>query len=272
MPAAGYADKPTTKPPPWHHLVVWDLLFNNLASGLFLVAAISELAAPGPFRRVAYIAYPISLAFLAADLVCLVFDLGDPWRFHHMLRVFKPSSPMSLGTWCLTAFSLPLTILAAMSVFGIDLAWLRTGAILVGLLPAFGVAAYKGVLFSTSVQPGWRDARWLGAYLANSALTLGCAGCLATAIAIDQAPAVTVMRISLALLLTLNFVVSWLLTTGMNLRISWRSAAVRIGAFALAMALLAIGGSAALLLAAGTVLLVAIAVRFEIMDWPHTAA
>jgi hypothetical protein len=179
---------------------------------------------------------------------------------------------MSLGTWCLTAFSLPLTILAAMSLFGIDVAWLRTGAILVGLLPAFGVAAYKGVLFSTSVQPGWRDARWLGAYLANSALTLGCAGCLATAIAIDQAPAVTVMRISLALLLTLNFVVSWLLTTGMNLRISWRSAAVRIGAFALAMALLAIGGSAALLLAAGTVLLVAIAVRFEIMDWPHTAA
>jgi hypothetical protein len=38
------------------------------------------------------------------------------------------------------------------------------------------------------------------------------------------------------------------------------------------MALLAIGGSAALLIAVGIVLLVAIAVRFEIMDWPRTAA
>src|SRR5262249_37057589 len=149
-----------------------------------------------------------------------VVDLGDPWRFHHMLRVFKPSSPMSLGTWCLTAFSLPLTILAAMSVFRLDVPWLRILAIVAGLLPAFGVAAYKGVLFSTSAQPGWRDARWLGAYLANSALTLGAAGCLAVAIGTDQAVSVRVLRIALALLLTLNFVVSWLLTGGMKLRVS----------------------------------------------------
>ena len=44
----------------------------------------------------------------------LVLDLGDPLRFHHMLRVFKPSSPMSLGTWSLTVYSLPLTLIVAM--------------------------------------------------------------------------------------------------------------------------------------------------------------
>ena len=43
----------------------------------------------------------------------LVLDLGDPLRFHHMLRVFKPSSPMSLGTWSLAAYSLPLTLIVA---------------------------------------------------------------------------------------------------------------------------------------------------------------
>ena len=43
----------------------------------------------------------------------LVSDLGDPLRFHHMLRVFKPSSPMSLGTWSLTVYSLPLTLIVA---------------------------------------------------------------------------------------------------------------------------------------------------------------
>ena len=80
------------------------------------------------------------------------------------------------------------------------------------------------------------------------------------------------MALILALLLTLNFVVSWLLINGMKLPVSRLKVAVRIGAFVLAMALLAIGGSAALLIAAGIVLLVAIAVRFEIMDWPRIAA
>jgi len=34
----------------------------------------------------------------------LIADLGRPERFHHMLRVAKPSSPMSVGTWILTAY------------------------------------------------------------------------------------------------------------------------------------------------------------------------
>src|SRR3712207_146991 len=90
------------KPPDWHGLVAWDMLFNNLTTGLFLVMALGELLLPAAFRPLAPIAYPTALVILLADLVCLTLDLGDPWRFHHMLRVFKPSSPMSLGTWCLT--------------------------------------------------------------------------------------------------------------------------------------------------------------------------
>jgi hypothetical protein len=35
----------------------------------------------------------------------LVLDLGDPLRFHHTLRMFKPSSPMSLGDLMLIGFS-----------------------------------------------------------------------------------------------------------------------------------------------------------------------
>jgi Ni/Fe-hydrogenase subunit HybB-like protein len=270
MPTIGYADKPTTKEAPWHALVVWDLLFNNLAAGSFLVSAIGELVAPNSFRSVANIAYPIALVFLIADLACLVIDLGDPWRFHHMLRVFKPSSPMSLGTWCLTAFSLPLTILAAMSVFGIELRWLRTVTIVSALLPALGTAVYKGVLFSTSAQPGWKDARWLGAYLANSALTLGCALCLGVAIGLGQTQAVTILRLSLALLLTLNYLVSWALTSGMKLPVAAGVMALRSIAFAVAIALLAIGGSTPIVIAIGVVLLVAIAVRYEIVDWPRS--
>jgi hypothetical protein len=57
--------------------------------------------------------------------------------------------------------------------------WARKLAVVLGLLPALGSAIYKGVLLSTNAQPGWRDARWLGGYLTNSALLLGCAELLA---------------------------------------------------------------------------------------------
>src|SRR3954453_325821 len=90
---AGYAAGPVTKAPAWHGLVAWDMLFNNLTTGLFLVAALGELAAPDAFCPRAKMACPLALALLLTDLVCLVPGLGDPSPFHHMLRVFKPTSP-----------------------------------------------------------------------------------------------------------------------------------------------------------------------------------
>src|SRR5262249_30291158 len=159
---------------------------------LFLVAAVGELVAPAVFAPVATWAYPLALALLLIDLGLLVLDLGDKLRFHHMLRVFKPSSPMSLGTWCLTIYSLFLTaVVAAELVVALGWLpgdagpafWLRKLAVAGGIPFAFGSAAYKGVLFSTTAQPGWKDARWLGAYLVNSALLLGAAELLLIAAA-----------------------------------------------------------------------------------------
>src|SRR5436305_7397588 len=89
-----YAAREVAKPPNWHGLVAWDLLFNGLSTGLYLVAALCDLAEPQTFGAVTRAAFPAALAFLFADLFCLVVDLGDPLRFHHMLRVFKPGSPM----------------------------------------------------------------------------------------------------------------------------------------------------------------------------------
>ena len=109
----GYTDQDVTKVPGWHGLVAWDLLFNNLTTGLFLFAAVGELASPVLLGPLAKAAYPVALVLLLTDLMLLVSDLGDPLRFHHMLRVFKPSSPMSLGTWSLTVYSLPLTLIVA---------------------------------------------------------------------------------------------------------------------------------------------------------------
>jgi Ni/Fe-hydrogenase subunit HybB-like protein len=278
----GYATGPVTKAPDWHGLVAWDLLFNNLTTGLFLVAALGELTAPAVFTTVARAAYPVALVLLLTDLMCLVLDLGDPLRFHHMLRVFKPSSPMSLGTWCLTIYSLPLTVAAALSLLpaeGPTLEWVRKLAVVLGLLPALGSAAYKGVLLSTNAQPGWRDARWLGGYLTNSAFMLGCAEMLTLSILMGQESAAATLRIALGLLLVLNVIPLGLLLANLRpelARIYTREQLGRIGMLTLGggtlipLGLVLIGSNPALMLGAGMfVLLGSLVIRFLIIKIPH---
>src|SRR5277367_2069420 len=205
----GYENMPVTKVPGWHGIIAWDALLNGMATGLFLAAAVSELAAPAVFMQVAKVAYPVALVLLLIDLGLLVLDLGDPFRFHHMLRVFKPGSPMSVGTWSLTIFSLPLTAAAGLSLLallGFDFEWARILAVVVGLVPGFGAAAYKGVLLSTNAQPGWKDARWLGGYLTNSALLMGCAELLVLSALMGQPQATAILRTAFIVLLVLNVI------------------------------------------------------------------
>ena len=206
---SGYANMPVTKVPGWYGMIAWDALLNGMATGLFMAAVVSELAVPAVFTPVAKVAYPVALVLLLVDLTMLVFDLGDPLRFHHMLRVFKPHSPMSVGTWCLTIFSLSLTAAAGLSVLaelGLDFEWARILTVILGLLPAFGSAAYKGVLLSTNAQPGWKDARWLGGYLTNSALLMGCAELLVLSALMGQTQAIAVLRSAFIVLLVLNLI------------------------------------------------------------------
>jgi hypothetical protein len=281
----GYATRPVTKAPDWHGLVAWDLLFNNLATGLFLVAAIGELAAPEVFASVARVAYPLALVFLLTDLLCLVLDLGDPLRFHHMLRVFKPSSPMSLGTWCLTIYAFPLTVAAALSLLpggGMVIEWARRLAVILGLLPALGSAAYKGVLLSTNAQPGWRDARWLGGYLTNSALLLGCAELLALSVLMGQESAAATLRSALGLLLVLNVIPLGLLVKDLRPVLArvytrgqlWRVSMLSLGGGTLVpLGLLLLGGGPPLLLGAVILILLgSLAIRFRIIRIPHASS
>jgi hypothetical protein len=287
----GYAGRTVTKPPDWHGLVAFDVLFNNLATGLFLVAAVGELAAPAVFAPVATWAYPIALVLLLADLALLVLDLGDPLRFHHMLRVFKPSSPMSLGTWCLTAFSLLLTAIVAVEVVvaagglpgDTGLAWwVRKLAIVGGLPFAFGSAAYKGVLFSTTAQPGWRDARWLGAYLVNAALMLGTGELLVIAALSGESRAVDVLLPAVVLLIVLNVVPLALLAKDFLPVVARHFSPRGRGAAAILVLLIGVVVPVGLLLVGGgpvfvagalvALILASLGVRFAIVRLPHSTA
>jgi hypothetical protein len=281
----GYSAKPVTKAPDWHGLVAWDMLFNNLTTGLFLAAALGELTAPVIFMQVAKVAYPLALVLLIVDLSCLVLDLGDPLRFHHMLRVFKPTSPMSLGTWSLTIYSLPLTLATALSLLPAGwpaLEWARRLVVALGLLPALGSAAYKGVLLSTTAQPGWRDARWLGGYLTSAALMLGSAEMLALSIFVGQENATSILRLALALLIVLNaiplFLVVRELWTELSRIYTRRQllilAALCIGVGTLVpLGLLPFGSSPLPVLSAVFLLLLgSLTIRFVIVRLPHESS
>jgi hypothetical protein len=280
---AGYENMPVTKVPGWHGIIAWDALLNGMATGLFLAAAIGEFAAPAVFLRVAKVAYPVALVLLLVDLGLLVMDLGDPLRFHHMLRTFKPGSPMSLGTWCLTIFSLPLTAAAGLSLLaelGWDFEWARILAVVLGLLPGFASAAYKGVLLSTNAQPGWKDARWLGGYLTNSALLMGCAELLVLSAFMGQTQATAILRIAFMVLLAINVIPLGLLFA--NLRSAhallytrgqqWRVGALIAAGALIPLALMLLNGNLPFILVAVAVLLFeSWLVRFIYVKIPHTS-
>jgi len=277
----GYAGRPTTKAPNWHAPVTLDLLFNNLSTGLFLVMALGELAAPASFRPLGSVAYPLALLFLIGDLVCLVIDLGDPARFHHMLRVWKPSSPMSLGTWLLTAYSVPVTLLTLMSLLraaGGGAETLRQVLLVLGLVLAVGAAVYKGVLFSTTAQRGWGDARWLGGYLINSALVLGAGEVLLIASVKGRTELFGPLRVAIEALLVLNLVALGLLLADIRMPLSQARGSKVLAVIGLFVVLAGILAPLGLLLvdrplawnvALLLVLLGAIAVRHEMVRLPH---
>jgi hypothetical protein len=202
-----------------------------------------------------------------------------------MLRVFKPTSPMSLGTWCLTIYSFPLTVAAALSLLPNEwpaLEWTRKGAVILGVLPALGSAAYKGVLLSTNSQPGWRDTRWLGGYLTNSALAGGCTLLLGLAVLLGQHSAIAVLRPALVVLLVLNAFFLFLLLAELRTALArifaprqlWQLGLLTLGGGMLApLCLLLVSDSPAVLLA--TVLLLgmgSLAIRFVIIKIPHALA
>src|SRR5262249_28365695 len=170
-----------------------------------------------------------------------------PLRFHHMLRVFKPGSPMSLWTWFLAAFSVPLTAAGALDVLRLlgllpadgAVGWIRMALVVIGMPFAFGTAAYKGVLFSTPAQPGWRDARGWGASPVGSAGGMGPAGLLALAALTGPEMTVAALRPAAGLLLAVSLVPLAVVTAEMRTALARRYSR---GHLAAAGALVYVGG------------------------------
>ena len=96
-----YYGQQVLKSPVWNWMIAAYLFSGGLSAGSAMLAAGADLTGRPGLRRISRLG---ALASLAASMYFLVADLGRPERFHHMLRVAKPSSPMSMGTWILSAY------------------------------------------------------------------------------------------------------------------------------------------------------------------------
>ncbi len=159
-----YYGRPVLKPPVWKDDIAYYFFLGGLAAGCSLLAAGADQTGRPELRRGTRLG---ALGALGLGTYYLIHDLGRPDRFHHMLRVAKPTSPMSVGTWVLAAYGPAMGVAALSEVMP---AWLRrtlpgrlmdvaarpAGLAAATLAPA--VASYTAVLLSQTAVPAWHEA------------------------------------------------------------------------------------------------------------------
>jgi len=151
-----YYGRPILKEPTWEPLDIAGYLFTGgLAGASSILATGAELTGRPGLARATKLG---ALAAISVSAVALVHDLGKPSRFYNMLRVAKPTSPMSMGSWLLTAYGPLAAATAASDVTGIAPSAGRAAGLGAGVLGS-GVASYTAVLIADTAVPAWHESR-----------------------------------------------------------------------------------------------------------------
>jgi hypothetical protein len=162
---------PVIRPAVWTWEVPLYFWFGGIATGSSFVAMACDAAGD---HESAAIARKVTLVAVGPAAPLLVKDLGRPERFLNMMRIFKPRSPMSMGAWCLSAFSGVAFFAVAADV--LDRPRL---ARLLGLKTAVlgtYLGSYTGVLLASTAVPVWsRSRRFLGPIFIATAAATGAA-------------------------------------------------------------------------------------------------
>jgi formate-dependent nitrite reductase membrane component NrfD len=148
------------KEPVWKWTIAAYFYTGGLAGMSAMLGSAAQLLGGREMRSLVTKTRWIASAGAAVSTVLLIEDLGRPERFLHMLRVFKLTSPMSMGSWILSAFSAaasasvllpygPRIFRPLACVFGV----------LAGLL-GLPLAAYTGVLLVQTAVPLWKNRLW----------------------------------------------------------------------------------------------------------------
>ncbi len=213
--ASTYYNTPLIKKAHWSWEVILYFFFGGMAGGSFLVSTLADL--PGPVKDAALIRVGRYIALICI-IICpllLIKDLGRPERFHHMLRVLKLRSAMSLGSWAITVFGMCCGLITAHQMANDGLLnWFPPLARFLKVLPVkiievigsvFGlfVASYTGVLLSSTAVPVWARARHiLGPLFLSSALSTALAS-LSLLLSLGRSKQDTLERLDSAEMITM---------------------------------------------------------------------
>jgi formate-dependent nitrite reductase membrane component NrfD len=175
---SSYYGRPIVKEPVWQPEIPFYFFTGGVAGASSVLHGLAKLNGN---ERLAKSALYIGAV---ADLVSpplLIADLGRPERFLNMLRVFKVTSPMSVGSWILFVSGGTSTTAAALELLG-RLPRAKALAELASFVSGPPLATYTGALLANTAIPVWSEARnelpWL--FGASATASAGAAAAIAT--------------------------------------------------------------------------------------------
>jgi hypothetical protein len=148
-------DRPVIKEPTWTPEIPLYFYAGGLAGASAAFALVSDAAGEKEAARRAWL---VALAGSAVSPALLISDLGKPTRFLYMLRMFKVTSPMSVGSWVLAAFG---TATAPAALHGVVGGLGRAGRVAQVASAVLGLplSAYTAALIGNTAIPVWHAAR-----------------------------------------------------------------------------------------------------------------
>lgn len=185
-----YYDQPALKPSFWGWKVSAYIFIGGMSGAAQIIATTADLAGAERYRTVVRDGRFLALAGAALGAPLLIADLHTPQRFYNMLRIFRPTSPLSIGTYVLTGFTALSTALVIAELRQ-DATAAPTAAERVLEIPAAVTGAvmctYTGVLLCATSTPLWAAAPRVIPALFGAAAMASAAAALSLAARGDEA-------------------------------------------------------------------------------------
>ena len=174
-----YHGQPVIKQPTWTWEIPVYFFTGGVAGASAGLAYLSRLAGNDVLARRAWVT---AAGAIGVSPPLLISDLGRPTRFLNMLRMFKVTSPMSVGSWILSAERRPPRRVAAANeltgLFPRASRIARPAAAVAGL----PLSTYTAALIANTAVPVWHEGRrWLPfVFGSGAALSAGAAAVAVT--------------------------------------------------------------------------------------------
>ncbi|HEX3557380.1 MAG TPA: NrfD/PsrC family molybdoenzyme membrane anchor subunit [Thermoanaerobaculia bacterium] len=154
-----YYERPVLKEPVWIWAVPLYFYAGGTAGAAAVLAATAQGLAGDELHGLVRTCRWVAAVGGAAGAALLIRDLGRPERFLNMLRVIRPTSAMSLGSWVLAGAASATMGSALLSEHRGRLGRLGHFAGAVGGLLGMPLAGYTAVLLGNTAVPVWKATR-----------------------------------------------------------------------------------------------------------------